>query len=359
MVGQIYVTFNLEITSQSGKYEITTEQKILGNGGNTFVLYDDFFSENLIHDLLPESQKIAIKINEKNKSLSMAEQIIEKMVIAKCNKDTHLIAIGGGAIQDLATFVASLYMRGIKWSYVPTTLMSMLDSCIGGKSSINVGNYKNIVGNIYPPEHIYITSKFTNTLSKVEIASGLAEAGKICFAKSEDTFNEFLFLFRSKVESDLIYEKLAEVSLGAKKWFIEVDEFDKKERRLLNFGHTFGHALEAASAFKVPHGIAILIGMKTALNFANSQTANLAKFVFETFDPVRSEIGKVSLNKNLFERAISSDKKHNSAQMFFILPDEGGQLSLIGFDRSNELLEKCWESLIESLEELGADYEVL
>jgi 3-dehydroquinate synthase len=235
----------------------------------------------------------------------------------------------------------------------------MLDSCIGGKSSINVGNYKNIVGNIYPPEHIYITSKFTNTLSKVEIASGLAEAGKICFAKSEDTFNEFLSLFRSKIESDSIYEKLAEVSLGAKKWFIEIDEFDKKERKLLNFGHTFGHALEAASAFKVPHGIAILIGMKTALNFAKSKTENLEMFIFETFDPVKLEIGKVSLNKKLFDSAISSDKKHNSDQMFFVLPDEAGNLSLAGFERSNDLLEKCWQSLINSLQDLGVEYEVL
>jgi 3-dehydroquinate synthase len=359
MVGQIYVTFNLEITSQSGKYAITTEQKILGNSGNTFVLYDDFFSENLIHDLLPESQKIAIKINEKNKSLSMAERIIEKMVMAKCNKDTHLIAIGGGAIQDLATVVASLYMRGIKWSYVPTTLMSMLDSCIGGKSSINVGNYKNIVGNIYPPEHIYVTSKFTKTLSKLEIASGLAEAGKICFAKSEDCFNEFLLLLRSKIDSDLTYEKLAEVSLGAKKWFIEVDEFDKKERKLLNFGHTFGHALEAATNFKVPHGVAILIGMKAALKFAATQNENLEQFVSETFDPIKAEIGKVSLNKKLFDSAISSDKKHNSDQMFFVLPDEAGNLSLAGFERSNDLLEKCWQSLVNSLQDLGAEYEVL
>jgi 3-dehydroquinate synthase len=353
------VTFKIEIVSQSGKYEITTEQKISEYSGNTIVLYDDYFSASLINDLFPESQKIAIKVNEKNKSLSMAEQIIQKMVKAKCNKDTHLIAVGGGAIQDLATVVASLYMRGIKWSYVPTTLMSMLDSCIGGKSSINVGNYKNIVGNIYPPEHIYITSKFTKTLSKVEIASGLAEAGKICFAKSEDSFDEFLLLLKSKIDNDLTYEKLAEVSLSAKKWFIEVDEFDKKERKLLNFGHTFGHALEAATNFKVPHGIAILIGMKAALNFAETQIENLAKFVSETFDPVKAEIGKVSLSKNLFERAISSDKKHNSYQMFFILPDEVGHLSLVGFDRSSDLLEKCWQSLINSLEVLGAEYEVL
>ncbi len=353
------MTFNIEIVSQTGKYEITTEQKISEHSGNTIVLYDDYFSESLINDLLPESQKIAVEINEKNKSLSMVERIMQKMVIAKCNKDTHLIAVGGGAIQDLATVVASLYMRGIKWSYVPTTLMSMLDSCIGGKSSINVGNYKNIVGNIYPPEHIYITSKFTKTLSKLEIASGLAEAGKICFAKSEDCFNEFLLLLRSKIDSDLTYEKLAEVSLYAKKWFIEVDEFDKKERKLLNFGHTFGHALEAASNFKVPHGLAILIGMKAALKFAEKQNENLEQFVSETFDPVKAELGKVSLNKKLFESAISSDKKHNSDQMFFILPDEAGNLSLVGFDRSNDLLEKCWHSLVNSLQDLGAEYEVL
>jgi 3-dehydroquinate synthase len=353
------VTFNIEINSQSGQYEITTELKIQKSNYNTLVLYDNYFSESLIHDLLPESKKISIEVNEKNKSLSMAEQIIQKMVIAKCNKDTHLIAIGGGAIQDLATLVASLYMRGIKWSYVPTTLMSMLDSCIGGKSSINAGNYKNILGNIYPPKYIYINSRFTNTLSKVEIASGLAEAGKICFAKSEYTFNQFLYLLRSKTNNDLIYEKLAEISLNAKKWFIEIDEFDRKERKLLNFGHTFGHALEAASTFKVPHGIAILIGMKAALNFSENQTKNLNMFIFETFIPVKLEIGKISLNKKLFEYAISSDKKHNSDKMFFILPDKAGRLSLVGFNRSNELLEKCWQSLIDSLEDLGADYEVL
>lgn len=353
------MTFNIEINSQLGNYKITTEQKFLENSGSTIILYDDYFSENLINDLLPESQKIAIEVKEKNKSLSMAEKIIEKMVVAKCNKDSHLVAIGGGAIQDLATVVASLYMRGINWSYVPTTLMSMLDSCIGGKSSINVGNYKNIVGNIYPPKYIYITSKFTNTLSKVEIASGLAEAGKICFAKSKDCFNDFLLLHRSKIDNDFNYEKLAEVSLSAKKWFIEIDEFDKKERKLLNFGHTFGHALEAASNFKVPHGIAILIGMKAALNFADRQTTNLEKFIFEIFEPIRSEIGKVSIHKNLFENAISRDKKHNSDQMFFILPDEADRLLLVGFNRSSELLDKCWKSIVNSLKDLGADYEVL
>lgn len=353
------MTFDIKIGSQSGQYEITTDKKIFLNTENIFVLYDDYFSESYINSLIPESQKLAIKANEENKSLSMASEIFQEMVTARCNRNTLLIAVGGGAIQDLATLVASLYMRGIKWIYVPTTLMSILDSCIGGKSSINVGQYKNILGNIYPPEKIFIWTKFIDTLPKVDIACGLAEAGKICFAKSKNTFNEFLHWLQSDADSNFMYEKLAQISLNAKKWFIEIDEFDRKERKLLNFGHTFGHALEAASNFKLPHGIAVLIGMKTALFFAERNIDNLETFISETFANVKFDIGRVPVNKAKFESAISSDKKHSSQDMFFVLPDAVGQLSLVGFKKTNATLDKCWHSLINSLEDLDVEYEIL
>ena len=359
MAGPIYVTFDIKVLSKSGEYEITDNLKPLAEMKNTFVLHDDYFSYELINDLVPNTQTIAINISEHNKTLSTIDSITEEMVLAGCSRETHLIAIGGGAIQDLATLVASLYMRGISWSYVPTTLMSMLDSCIGGKSSINVKNYKNILGNIYSPQRIYITSKFINTLSKIDIASGIAEAGKICYAASEEIFNDFvtaLGLVNNNVEK---YGALAEISLSAKKWFIEIDEFDEKERKLLNFGHTFGHALEASSDFKVPHGIAILIGMNTALNFAEIEAVNLEYFVTETFEPIKKDLGKITVNKCKFESAIAKDKKHNSQEMFFILPTETGKLSVFGFPRSVELVEKCWQSLIKTLKDMDAAYEVL
>ena len=359
MDGQIPVTFNIKISSRSGQYEITTETKHHFIPENSFVIYDDFFTEDYVSKLVPKSHKIAINVCEQNKSLMKAEEIFQNMVIAKCNKETHLFAIGGGAIQDLATLVASLFMRGINWSYFPTTLMAMLDSCIGGKSSINVGNYKNVLGNIYPPSRIHISAKIIDTLPSVDIAAGLAEAGKICYAKSEHTFKEFLHVLKSETDKSLKYERLAEISLNAKKWFIEIDEFDKKERKLLNFGHTFGHAIEAASYFTIPHGIAILIGMKVALNFADRKIDELEVFIDETFDSIRSKIGRVNINRNQYLLAISNDKKHSSQEMFFILPDEDCRLSLVGFPKSNKLLDDCWQSLINSLIDLGAEFEVL
>ena len=353
------MTFNFKVSSQSGEYEVTSNLSGIQDKKNIFVMHDDYFSEEAINRLVPQSQKVSIRIIEKNKNLSAIDSIIESMTLAGCNRQTHLVAIGGGATQDLATLVASLYMRGIKWSYIPTTLMSMLDSCIGGKSSINVKNYKNILGNIYPPESIYIESTFVNTLPKIAIASGLAEAGKICYAKSTETFNEFQNIVKSDSKELDKYEKLAETSLSAKKWFIEIDEFDQKERKLLNFGHTFGHALEAATDFSIPHGIAVLIGMKAAILFSGSKQINLEDFISKTFNSIKKDIGAISLDKLVFNDAISKDKKHSSNQMFFILPSSNGELALLEFERSTTLLKKCWDSLIDSLTDLEAKYEVL
>ena len=352
------MTFNLKVSSQSGEYKISSNLAGVQDKKNIFVLYDDYFSEDFINKILPNSQKISIKISENNKNLRTVDLLIEAMTLAECNKQTHLVAVGGGATQDLATLVASLYMRGISWSYIPTTLMSMLDSCIGGKSSINVKNYKNILGNFYPPEFIYIESKFANTLPKIAIASGLAEAGKICYAKSNETFNQFQNALKSVSTDMMKYEKLAEISLTAKKWFIEIDEFDRKERKMLNFGHTFGHALEAASNFKIPHGIAILIGMKVAISFTGLRIEKLENFIIETFNSIKQDMGIISIDKNSFKNAISKDKKNSSMQMFFILPNNNGELALVGFEQSTELLEKCWDSLIYSLKDMDAIYEV-
>jgi 3-dehydroquinate synthase len=359
MAGPIFVTFNIKIKSESGQYEITSDLLGLNEKKSVFLLYDDFFSENEIDYLIPTSQKLAIKINEQNKTLSMAEEIMKNMISSGCNKETHLIAVGGGAIQDLATVVASLYMRGISWSYIPTTLMAMLDSCIGGKSSINIGKYKNIIGNIYPPEKVYITSNFVGTLSRVDLISGIAEAGKICYAESDESFDAFLGALGSGSKNSLSFLKLAEISLTSKKWFIEIDEFDKKERKLLNFGHTFGHALEAASDFKIPHGVAILIGMQVAINFAGLKLLKLEDFIAETFNTIKQDIGITTLSKIVFESAISKDKKHSSSQMFFILPNSNGRLELVGYERSAKLLEKCWDSLINSLKDMEVNYEIL
>ena len=184
------------------------------------------------------------------------------------NRATHLIAIGGGVIQDIVTFCASVYMRGLRWTYMPTTFLSMADSCIGGKSSINVMGYKNLVGNFYPPSQVLIDVDFVDTLDAEKVVGGLFEAAKICYARSYGEFAAYLAEHpASKMSLDVAHVVIVR-ALRTKKWFIEIDEFDKKERLLLNFGHTFGHAIEAGGDFSVPHGIAVGLGMLVAIKYA-------------------------------------------------------------------------------------------
>ena len=171
-------------------------------------------------------------------------QVISRMRDLGVNRNTQLIAIGGGITQDVAAFCATVFMRGLRWSYLPTTMLSMADSCIGGKSSINVGKYKNLVGMIYPPEEVLIDPDFAQTLSEEQMVEGLCEAVKICFCRDEATFARYIAL---NPRADTLAHGLENVlglTLEAKRWFIEIDEFDKAERLLLNFGHTFGHAME-------------------------------------------------------------------------------------------------------------------
>ena len=144
---------------------------------------------------------IPVEANESLKTLAGCEEIVLALRAAGTTRGSCLVAIGGGCVQDAATLVASLYMRGIPWIYAPTTLMAILDSCIGGKSSINVGATKNLIGNIYPPQSVRIDPAFTETLTPEMVVSGLAEGVKICFAGGPEAFSRFLELAPAGAEA--------------------------------------------------------------------------------------------------------------------------------------------------------------
>lgn len=202
---------------------------------------------------------------ETNKIIDTALDICQQMTQIPAKRNAHLISFGGGIIQDISGFAANILYRGIRWTYVPTTLLAACDSCIGGKTSLNYKNYKNLLGTFYPPDAIYITPRFFNTLTERDYESGLGEVIK---------FNMMLGLKGiSSIENDFsdicnrneeILNKYIKKSLLFKKEFIEKDEFDKKERVLLNFAHTFGHAYETISDYSIPHGTAVAMGMITA-----------------------------------------------------------------------------------------------
>lgn len=353
------------IDSSTGAYDVRVERGLLARAlsarEDTQVIADAFFHPQLTG---LSREPIFVEATEFEKSLDRMTGLIETMRAKGLTRGTALVAIGGGIIQDIAAFAASVYMRGLAWSYVPTTVLAMVDSCIGGKSSINVGPYKNLVGTIHPPEHIYVDPAFAETLPHDQFASGLIEAVKICYCRSGEALTAHLSLAPSVSMSTDVLEKVIVNSLRAKKYFIEIDEFDKKERLLLNFGHTFGHAIEGASHYRVPHGIAVGLGICCALNFQRdrgidfSGTKDVALFAQHLSVMIRTlpGLGEIllSLEHEDVMKRLESDKKHTASQYTLILPVAEGGVRLERVDKTpsiRQAIRKAMEATLVSFQQ--------
>ena len=339
MGGQRFDMSSLKVRSQSGNYEIKFETSDLISNATGFALMDSKVPKTFFE---PIQNQLSIEINEEVKTLATVEQIVSAMRVAGQTRADVLVAVGGGVIQDLATISASLYMRGVNWIYYPSTLASMIDSCVGGKSSINASQFKNLLGNIYPPQEIVINTRLIDSLPADEYLCGLAEGVKICFAKGEEQFRDFIKNPAAHLQGDgKQLEDLVGLSLRSKIWFVEIDEYDKSERQLLNFGHSFGHALESASSFRIPHGIAVAIGMLAA---TDPQWGELDKSTSELRTYLRAMLtrweGKSSalqgLNWEIFDKSIRQDKKNSQSSIRLILSHGPGSLYVRELPKNQE-----------------------
>lgn len=291
-----------------------------------------------MHPHLSETVNIPLQALESTKTLESVGMVIERLRGLGAHRQSHLVAIGGGIVQDISTFTASSYMRGIAWTYCPSTLLGMVDSCIGGKSSLNVGRYKNIAGNFYPPQRVLIDTDFCHTLTATQQVEGLFEAVKICYASSGDAFDRYLDLMSATdpLRAQYDFAPVIQLSLQTKKAFIEEDEFDQGVRLLLNFGHTFGHAIEGASDFGISHGIAVGLGMLAALHFSQTQglvsemhprVAALKQYIYSLLaitPDLTQRLAELSLDKAM--ACFMSDKKHTKDTLTLILFDITGHL---------------------------------
>jgi 3-dehydroquinate synthase len=295
------------------------------------LLVDAFFRDRLpLPDGLPV---LWIEATEEAKALEQTLPLFVALKDAGLGRSSQLTAIGGGVVQDIATFLASLFMRGIPWSYVPTTFLGMADSCLGGKSSINVGPYKNLIGNFHPPRRIEILPAFARTLPAVELAGGLAEAAKIAYCRGASRFAIYERLAEPVLSGNWQDQQLAELlhaTLAVKQWFIETDEFDQAERRLLNFGHTWGHALESATSFAIPHGLSVAIGMLAAIRFTGEQPSSAALWnhclalLGAVIEPTQLQ----AFNPVRFLQAFRADKKHSPGHIHLIVPTAAAEEEL-------------------------------
>ncbi len=235
-------------------------------------------------DTLKDEEVFILPVDEERKCLNSVIKIWDFFLQRSVKRNLTVISIGGGITQDITGFAASTIYRGINWVFVPTTLLAQADSCIGSKTSLNYKGFKNLIGTFYPPSEVFIDTKFLFMQKDLDFYSGLGEIIKLHIMGGESSVKKIIELLPkilSKQKNDL----LAGIrnSLLIKQGYIEEDEFDLGRRNMLNYGHCFGHALETASGFKIPHGQAVVLGM----GFANIVAKNrgllsdaLESFVF-------------------------------------------------------------------------------
>lgn len=272
--------------------------------------------------ILQNFQLIIIDATEKQKSYQELIPIIQNLIDKGFRKNHRLIAIGGGITQDITAFTASIIYRGVNWLFYPTTLLSQGDSCIGSKTSINFGSFKNQVGGFYPPNKILINPSFIDTLSETEIKSGLGEMCHYFIVSGEEDFTRFKNEYNIALTNKNILSGIITRSLEIKKGYIEIDEFDRKERQVFNYGHSFGHAIESLTNYEVPHGIAVCFGM----DMSNYISVKLGLIPLDIRLNIRELLEKIWNGYNIrniqiekFIIALSKDKKNVGNKLGLIL----------------------------------------
>jgi len=286
-------------------------------------LYKDTFDI-----ILSENNYIGIDATESQKSYQGLIPVIQHLIENGFRKNHRLIAIGGGITQDVTAFTASIMFRGVKWLFFPTTLLAQGDSCIGSKTSINFENYKNQVGGFYPPNKIFIDLSFLSTLSHREIQSGLGEMCHYFIVAGEEDFKRFKYDYPKAQRNRDILASLIARSLEIKKGYIEIDEFDKNKRQVFNYGHSFGHAIESITNYRIPHGIAVSYGMDIA-NFISVKLGYLPLMVRGDIRELLEKIWDGFTIKDIplskFKNALSKDKKNVGKELRLILTKGYGQ----------------------------------
>lgn len=303
------------------------------------IVYDEYKDE--FGAILTNENMIVIDATEEQKSYAGLIPIIEEIIGRGFHKNNKLVAIGGGITQDCVAFMASIMYRGVDWELIPTTLLAQCDSCIGSKTSINFANYKNQIGGFYPARNIYIAPHFLRTLTEKEMKSGLGEMLHYYIVGGESDFDFFAKNYVKSMDDYDVLQKLIRRSLEIKKGYIEIDEYDKKERQIFNYGHSFGHAIESLTDYTVPHGIAVSYGMDIA-NYVAVQMGMLS-------NEVRKRIRKVTeffwseddikvFDVERYVNLLRKDKKNKGNKLGIILCSGFGKLAKYMVDADKEFL---------------------
>jgi 3-dehydroquinate synthase len=272
---------------------------------------------------------LKIDAEEPTKSYEGVIPFIDQLISDGFKRNNRLIAIGGGITQDVTAFIASILYRGVQWLFFPTTLLAQGDSCIGSKTSINFRQYKNQIGNFYPPQSVFIVPSLLETLEERDIRSGIGEMAHYFFVSGDDDVTFFESNYKTALANQENLIDIIESSLAIKKRYIEKDEFDRNERLVFNYGHTFGHAIESITNYAIPHGVSVSFGMDMA-NYVSLKKGYINNDQFLRAHSIFKNIWEgYSINELNFDELLSAmkkDKKNKDGNLGLILTKGWGNM---------------------------------
>lgn len=347
---------DLVIQSHKGPYSVRFDAAFAGLERG-LAIHEHLIIDARVADLYPDVLALAlaghsvlrIEATETNKSLDKFPEYVLHLLDRGVRRDHVLIAVGGGIIQDITAFIAGTLFRGLPWRFYPTTLLAQADSCIGSKSSVNVGHYKNQMGTYTPPREIVISTAVLDSLDETDLRSGIGEMIKVhIIAGWEDTRSVARDYNRLTEDKPLLTHYIRR-SLAIKKEKIEADEFDSNDRLVMNYGHSFGHAMESASHYAIPHGIAVTIGMDMA-NHVSLRYGLIDQSVYDELHVLLATnyagFERIPIPEDRFFGAILKDKKNVGGEISVILLRGPGQVFRSRFTADAEFRSLCSEYFV-------------
>jgi 3-dehydroquinate synthase len=319
----------IEIHGKTGHSKIIVGERLANldaylQDTNAVIITDENVAR-FYQQVFPQMPVIQIKTGEEIKTLETAGRIYQQLISLEADRSVFLVGIGGGIVCDITGFVASTYLRGVRFGYVPTTLLAQVDASVGGKTGVNFMGYKNMVGVFNQPEIVLCDPILLNTLPEEELVCGFAEIVQHTTIADVDYFA----LLEREAQNALalnpeVLEQVIYKSVEIKADIVNRDETEKGERRKLNFGHTFGHAVEKSMG--LPHGKAVSIGMMVAAALSASKQMLTATDV----DRIRSLLSRFKLpvkadaDSGSIIDAMGRDKKREGDGIHFVLLDKIG-----------------------------------
>ncbi len=358
--------FPFSVNSFPRNYIVSTINNI--EDYSALVVKSDFIiiDKNIerLYPLALDIQAYVFRISalENEKNLDTVLRLINKLIDNNISKGSNVIAIGGGIIQDISAAACALFRRGQPFTYLPTTTLGQLDSCVGAKCALNTDKAKNIIGLFSAPKKVIIPLFMISSMPVNEHRAGLSEMLRLCLTASNHALYKYINLLDDVLDSKTInlesYENALRLSLSIKKSVVEFDEYEKDVRRSMNYGHTFGHAIEKLVAFQMPHGLAVLLGIHMSNTFAYYNKIMNETCYLEISEAIEKTLKGINgdfnyLNKLKAENIIEQfkfDKKGDGVSVPLIMIEKPGKMVFykFNFGSNSQILAKAIQLAIEN-----------